>query len=80
MTWEYKVVPFAAASKSGANREEAVAAQFSQLLAFVSNEGFEYYRMDHYSLFEQPGCLAALFGAKATVLTYDVAIFRRQKK
>lgn len=78
MAWEYRVVPFAASVKAGGNRVEAAASQFQALIVSNTQGGFEYYRMDHYSLIEQPGCLAAMFGGKPSVITYDVAVFRRQ--
>jgi hypothetical protein len=78
MAWEYRVVPFSVQIKAGENRVQAAAAQFQNMLVANTGDGFEYYRMDHYSLFEQPGCLTALLGAKASVITYDVAVFRRQ--
>lgn len=77
--WEYEVVPFSAAIRAGANRAASAAKQFHDLLQEMEGKGLEYYRMDHYSLVEQPGCLAGLFGAKASVITYDVAVFRRRK-
>ena len=75
--WEYKVVPFAASGASGSNRAQLAALQFEQLLLEMNEVGFEYLRMDHYSLTEAPGCVGALFGAKVVVVPYDVAIFRR---
>ena len=80
MGWQYKVVPFVASAKSGSSsqqRAQAAAEQFQTLLHQGNAEGWEYLRMDHYSLFESPGCLTELLGAKATVVTYDVAVFRR---
>lgn len=84
--YEYRVVPFAAASKSGSSpnqRRDAAAVQYQALLAQHQADGFEYYRMDHYHLIEQPGCISAFFGiffggASPIVLTYDVAVFRRR--
>ena len=79
MSWEYRVVPFTAFSKPGENRLQIAAAQFQGCLASNAVDGFEYYRMDHYSLYEPAGCVSALFGAKPAVVTYDVAVFRRQR-
>lgn len=79
--FEYRVVPFNAATKAGSSaqqRQAAAADQFQALLQAQMAEGFEYYRMDHYHLREPPGCLAALFGAGITIVLYDVAVFRRQ--
>lgn len=77
MAYEYRVIPFAAHTKSGENAAQAAADQFSKLIVANTQSGFEYYRMDHYSVIEQPGCFAALFGGKPSVLSYDVAVFRR---
>jgi hypothetical protein len=77
MAWDYRVVPFSAQSNAGEERASAVASQFQKVLTGQQAEGFEYFRMDHYSLFERPGCIGRLFGGKDLVITYDVAIFRR---
>ena len=78
--WEYKAVPFTASTAPGADRAQAAASQFETLLSEMNEVGFEYLRMDHYSLMEAPGCLGALFGARVAVIPDDVAIFRRAFK
>ncbi|MCC7385077.1 MAG: hypothetical protein IT384_24740 [Deltaproteobacteria bacterium] len=68
---------FVATAKSGQSLAQAAVDQFASLISQQSAQGYEYYRMDHFSLVEQPGCIGALFGVKPSVLTYDVAVFRR---
>lgn len=75
--WEYQCIPFAAQAKAGADRHAAVAQQFQSMLTEWMSRGFEFHRMDHVSLFEAPGCLAGLFGAKPIEIRFDVAVFRR---
>jgi hypothetical protein len=80
MSYEYRVVPFFAVSKSGSSmqqRRAQAAEQFQNLLTAHQSEGFEYMRMDHYHLTEPPGCLGAFMGAAPTIVSYDVAVFRR---
>lgn len=77
MSYHYQVVPFVASMKAGGNRAQAVAEQLAALINEYTGQGYEYYRLDHCTLIEQPGCLAGLFGAKPSVIGYDVAIFRR---
>lgn len=78
MQWEYQVVPFEAQAEKKKTRQQAAADQFGKLLAHMEQEGYEYYRMDHYSVRESAGCLGALSGQKDTFIPYDVAIFRRR--
>ena len=77
MNYEYQVIPFIASARAGENTAAVAAQQFANLLATMETKGFEYYRMDHYSVVQAPGCLAGLFGAKHESVTYDVAIFRK---
>jgi hypothetical protein len=51
-------------------------------LQSVANEhaaqGWEFYRTDTIGVVTQPGCLAALLGARQTAIEYYVVTFRRQ--
>ena len=51
-------------------------------LQSVANEhaskGWEFYRVDTIGVVTQPGCFAALLGAKQMTLEYYVVTFRRQ--
>lgn len=79
--YEYQVVPFFAATPPGsteAQRRQAAASQYQTLLQQMHSQGFEYLRMDHYHLTEQPGCVGALLGMKVTIVTYNAAVFRRR--
>ncbi|TXD32086.1 hypothetical protein FRC96_19010 [Lujinxingia vulgaris] len=77
MRWQYHPVPFEATHELKKTFEQAAAEQFSRLLNQMADQGWEYYRMDHYSVRENPGCLAIFSGSSPTVKTFDVAIFRR---
>lgn len=78
MQWVYQVVPFEAQAEKKKTRQQAAADQFSRLLANMEQEGYEYYRMDHYNVRESAGCFGVLTGQKDSVTTYDVAIFRKK--
>lgn len=77
MAIEYRAIPFVATASDKENAAAAAVQQFENILRVQCAAGFEYYRMDHFTLIQQPGCLAALFGAKPTLIQYDVLVFRR---
>ncbi len=79
MQYEYQVVPFQAQKGSKQSAAQAAASQFAELITQMTAQGFEYYRMDHYTTMEPPGCLGAFLGQKAVFHSHDVAIFRRAR-
>ena len=79
---EYMVIPFIAVSPSGSNdatRAKLAAEQLATLMHQGADQGWVYYRMDHFSLYEPAGCLGSLLGRSATTRHYDAAVFRREK-
>jgi hypothetical protein len=83
--YEYRVVvisrDFEVMKKmfSKANPANIVAKYFAKVIGENTGEGWEFYRVDTINLVEAPGCLAALFGQRETMTTYNVMTFRRLK-
>lgn len=56
------------------------AAQFLQtLIDSHAASGWDFYRVDTLGVLEQPGCLAAIFGAREVLRHYFVVTFRRAR-
>lgn len=78
--YEYLVVPFVGQLKSGLISVENAHKVSEQLQAVISQHtrnGWEFYRIDKVDIQVTPGCLAALFGARVSFITFDQVIFRR---
>ena len=78
--YEYRVVPFVGQLKRGVfNVENAnkVSEQLQDVINKHSKQGWEFYCVDKIDIQVNPGCLAALFGAKVSVISFDQVIFRR---
>jgi hypothetical protein len=78
--YEYLVVPFVGQLKrSVINIENAqkVSEQLQALISQYARQGWEFYRIDKIDIQITPGCLAALFGAQVSFITFDQVIFRR---
>lgn len=77
--FEYLVVPFVGQLKSGVfsvENAQNVTAQLQAVINQYGQQGWEFYRIDKVDVQIKPGCLAALFGASAAVITFDQIIFR----
>ena len=77
-----KVVPFVGTLKSGVFTVENASKVTEQLQALIDQHvgsGWEFYSMEKVNIQISPGCLAALFGAKAAFITFDQVIFRRAR-
>lgn len=78
MKYDYRVIPFVAEKKNQKQTlADAASEQFCALIMQQQEEGYEYVRMDHYTAFSNPGCMASLFGAGKQSTVCDVAIFRK---
>lgn len=78
--YEYHVVPFVGQLKRGlVNVENAqkVSEQLQAVISRYAQDGWEFYRIDKVDIQITPGCMAALFGAKVSFITFDQVIFRR---
>lgn len=81
-TYEYLVVPFVGQLKSGVfsvENAQTVSSQLQALIAHYVQQGWEFYRIDKVNIQIKPGCLAALFGASASFITFDQLIFRHSR-
>jgi len=81
MNYQYKMVQISptiwVSAKEG--RDQGVAADYlEEVVNTHAVQGWEFYRIDTIGVTEQPsGCLATLFGSKATNLNYYVVTFRK---
>lgn len=73
--YDYKVVPFIGKLKSG-ETTDVVAKQLQNAICQHSGNGWEFYQLSETNIEVSPGCLAGLFGAKASYVKYDQLIFR----
>lgn len=77
--YRYLVVPFMGKLKRGVFDLESankVSEQLQDLINRYTVYGWDFYRVDKVNILVQPGCLASLFGVKASFLTFDQVIFR----
>jgi len=80
MNYEYKTIQLPQnVEVTPQTRTTAAALLIEKVLNTYSEMGWEFYRIDTVTTIEPPGCLAALFGAKATFQPLNVVIFRRFK-
>jgi hypothetical protein len=81
IAYEYRMVqtpPTISVQASQHKGDEA--AQYMESLANAhSEQGWEFYRVDTFSVVIPPGCLAAMFGDKGSQNQYYVVTFRRPK-
>jgi len=74
--FEYKVVPFIGKIGAGENAGK-VSAQLQSLIDTHASDGWELHLMGDVNIQVSPGCLGALFGAKAAYVRFDQIIFRK---
>lgn len=78
--YEYRVVPFVGQLKGGIMSIEnarKVSEQLHGVINQYATEGWEFFRIDKVDIEIKPGCLASLFGASISFITFDQVIFRR---
>lgn len=76
---EYKAIPFLASV--GGRDEKSARAAAAQLTAAINQhtvDGWELHELTSVSVMVNPGCLAALSGAKPSPMFIDQMIFRRE--
>lgn len=79
-TYEYRVIPFVGHLKSGfftVENAQKVSEQLQGVINQHTQGGWEFYRIDKIDIQITPGCLASLFGARVSFITFDQVIFRR---
>jgi hypothetical protein len=80
MEYQYKMIqlPRNIAVKAKEKRGQEAAIYLQGVADEQAQQGWEFYRIDTFGVVTQPGCLAALFGAKETYINYYVATFRKE--
>jgi hypothetical protein len=79
---DYLVVPFIGRMNTGFFSTEnagTVSRQLQSLINLHSEQGWEFHSMTKVDVEVAPGCLASLFGAKSSYITFDQVIFRRAR-
>lgn len=51
--------------------------QFSDLINEHCRDGWDFFSLEEVSVTRQPGCLAAIFGAKEMTVTYNMLVFKK---
>jgi hypothetical protein len=78
--YEYLAVPFVGQLKQGVFSVENAKKVTEQLQGVINHyvqQGYEFYRIDKVGVQVTPGCMASLFGASVSSITFDQVIFRR---
>lgn len=81
MKYEYKFIPISqwlTKKRDDETMGDTLAKYIKEKTDKQIEEGWEYYRTDTYTVNEQPGCFASLFGAKEKVATYNLLVFRKE--
>ena len=79
---DYLVIPFIGKIKSGlfsSENAETVSRQLQSLINQYSQQGWEFHNIAKVDIEVNPGCLASLFGAKTSYVTFDQVVFRRAR-
>ncbi len=77
--YKYHIVPFVGELRIGQG-VEIVSRQLADMINHQSSEGWEFDSVNSVHIRVQPGCLAALFGAAASYITYDQVVFRQERQ
>ncbi len=79
MTYQYKMqqVPPAIVVKQKEYKGNEAAYYLQSIANEQAAQGWEFYRVDTVGVVTNPGCLAALLGAKQTHIEYYVITFRK---
>lgn len=79
---EYRVVPFIGEIKNGifvSQDARAVAEQLQDVINEHARRGWEFHGLEKVDVAVTPGCLASLFGATTSVITFDQLVFKRAR-
>ena len=76
---EYKVVPFLASIKEGANPNQ-IATQLEQIINSNTYDDWKFYRLDNVNVEIAAGCFGSLAGQPNSYSNYDLVIFSRKKQ
>ena len=73
---KYRVIPFIGKIK-GKQTSGDVSDQLEDLLNEGAKEGWEFVQVNNVNIEVQPGCIKGLFGATASYVHYDMAVFKK---
>jgi hypothetical protein len=76
MPYQYKVVPFMGRIRGSSSANE-VSKQLETMINTEARDGWEFCQLGDVNIEVSPGCIASLFGSKASYMQYDQVIFRR---
>jgi hypothetical protein len=79
---DYLVIPFIGKIKRGvfsSENAETVSRQLQSLINQYARQGWEFHNIAKVDIEVTPGCLASLFGAKTSHITFDQVVFRRSR-
>ena len=75
--WHYRCVPLASNLLTGKSLDgSAAASALETLINQWAADGWEFYRTDEFTVLNQPGCVASLFGGKAAAMSQKIVTFR----
>ncbi len=79
VTMQYKTVaaPKGFSVKAGKDAAANAVAQYAELIQKEAVDGWELLFIQTIPVEEQPGCLAGLFGKKATTTYYNMLVFKK---
>lgn len=72
-----QIPPNMALVAKGMFKQTVAANYLQQIVNTEAQQGWEFFRVDSVGVKSEPGCLAALMGAKAIDTVYYVVTFRR---
>jgi hypothetical protein len=81
-TDSYKVVPFIGQISTGflsSDNANTVAQQMRAAIVQEAQAGWDFHSFAKVDVEVSPGCIASLFGARASSVTFDQLIFRRRQ-
>lgn len=76
-SYRYHVAPFVGQMKFGDDVKN-VSEQLTSLINHYAGQGWEFYSLDNVDIEVTPGCLAGLFGARTSYITYNQVILRKE--
>lgn len=63
MPFQYKIVQVPSSALLHSRQQDGLARYIESIINQYASAGWEFHRMDYFTIFIAPGCLAGLFGA-----------------
>lgn len=77
MPYQYKIIQVPSSVIMSSRQQDALAKNIEAIINQYATAGWEFHRMDHFTIYVAPGCLAGLFGAQPTPKPEYLISFRR---